>query len=274
MSSQTNIPNSFFGYGIAIFPFLLLIGPLISELFLISLIFFSFFIIIKEKKVFYLNRFLVFFGIFYLSTLFSTLINFYNFDYAIGGILYFRIPLFAISIWFILDNFKFSDKKIVLFYGIFFLILIFDSLLQFYYGKNLFGYAYQFHYLLDDLTVYENCNLVFKIAKNYNDQSSKILQILDELGISHLRDSYPYMLSGGERQRVAIARAIVHQPRFVIMDEPTGNLDQDNAEIIQDLTIKLSKNHNIGIVVATHDLQYADKLDCVFRIEKGDLKSI
>jgi len=117
-------------------------------------------------------------------------------------------------------------------------------------------------------------NLVFKIAKNYNDQSSKILQILDELGISHLRDSYPYMLSGGERQRVAIARAIVHQPRFVIMDEPTGNLDQDNAEIIQDLTIKLSKNHNIGIVVATHDLQYADKLDCVFRIEKGDLKSI
>ena len=140
--------------------------------------------------------------------------------------------------------------------------------------KNLFGYAYQFHYLLDDLTVYENCNLVFKIAKNYNDQSSKILQILDELGISHLRDSYPYMLSGGERQRVAIARAIVHQPRFVIMDEPTGNLDQDNAEIIQDLTIKLSKNHNIGIVVATHDLQYADKLDCVFRIEKGDLKSI
>tara|TARA_B100000902_G_scaffold295692_1_gene282574 strand:- start:1448 stop:2119 length:672 start_codon:yes stop_codon:yes gene_type:complete len=140
--------------------------------------------------------------------------------------------------------------------------------------KNLFGYAYQFHYLLDDLTVYENCNLVFKIAKNYNDQSSKILQILDELGISHLRDSYPYMLSGGERQRVAIARAIVHQPRFVIMDEPTGNLDQDNAEIIQDLTIKLSKNHNIGIVVATHDLQYADKLDCVFRIEKGDLRSI
>jgi lipoprotein-releasing system ATP-binding protein len=89
-----------------------------------------------------------------------------------------------------------------------------------------------------------------------------------------LRDSYPYMLSGGERQRVAIARAIVHQPRFVIMDEPTGNLDQENAEIIQDLTIKLSKNHNIGIVVATHDLQYADKLDSVFRIEKGDLKSI
>ncbi len=139
MNSQTNLSNSFFGYGIAIFPLLLLIGPLISELFLISLIFFSFFIIIREKKVFYFNRFIIFFGIFYLSTLFSTLINFYNFDYSIGGILYFRVPLFAISIWFILDNFKFPDKKIVLFYSIFFLILIFDSLLQFYYGKNLFG---------------------------------------------------------------------------------------------------------------------------------------
>ena len=141
---------------------------------------------------------------------------------------------------------------------------------------SLFGYAYQFHYLLDDLTVFENCNLVFKITndKEVDKNSKRTIQILDELGIAGLQNKYPYMLSGGERQRVAIARAVVHEPKFVLMDEPTGNLDQDNAEIIQDLTIKLSKNHNIGIVVATHDLQYADKLDCVFRIEKGDLKSI
>ena len=81
------------------------------------------------------------------------------------------------------------------------------------------------------------------------------------------------MLSGGERQRVAIARAVVHEPKFVLMDEPTGNLDQENAEVIQNLTIKLAQNHNIGIVVATHDLNYAGKLDTVFRIENGDLKS-
>jgi len=141
--------------------------------------------------------------------------------------------------------------------------------------SKLFGYAYQFHYLLDDLTVYENCNLVFKIAGNKSDEknSKKIIQILDELGISELQNNYPYMLSGGERQRVAIARAVVHEPKFILMDEPTGNLDQDNAEIIQDLTIKLAKNRNIGIVVATHDLNYAGKLDAVFRIENGDLKS-
>ena len=141
--------------------------------------------------------------------------------------------------------------------------------------SKLFGYAYQFHYLLDDLTVYENCNLVFKIAKskNIDENSKKILQTLDELGIAALQNNYPYMLSGGERQRVAIARAVVHEPKFVLMDEPTGNLDQENAEIIQNLTIKLAKDHNIGIVVATHDLNYAGKLDTVFRIENGDLKS-
>jgi len=140
---------------------------------------------------------------------------------------------------------------------------------------NLFGYAYQFHYLLDDLTVFENCNLVFKIANNkkVDDNFKQIMQILDELGIAALQDKYPYMLSGGERQRVAIARAVVHEPKFVLMDEPTGNLDHENAEVIQNLTIKLAQNHNIGIVVATHDLNYAGKLDKVFRIENGDLKS-
>ena len=140
---------------------------------------------------------------------------------------------------------------------------------------SLFGYAYQFHYLLDDLTVFENCNLVFKIAndKEVDENSKRTIQILDELGIAGLQNKYPYMLSGGERQRVAIARAVVHEPKFVLMDEPTGNLDHENAEMIQNLTIKLAKNHNIGIVIATHDLNYAGKLDTVFRIENGDLKS-
>ena len=142
--------------------------------------------------------------------------------------------------------------------------------------SQLFGFAYQFHYLLDDLTVYENCNLVFRIANNTSKlkNSEKIMTILRDLGIDQLKDSYPFMLSGGERQRAAIARAIVHEPMFVLMDEPTGNLDQDNAEIIQDLTIKLAKNLNIGIVVATHDLKYAGKLDSVFRLESGELKSL
>jgi len=140
----------------------------------------------------------------------------------------------------------------------------------------LFGYAYQFHYLLDDLTVYENCELVFRISnnKNYGDRTNRILDVLSDLGIADLRDSYPFMLSGGERQRAAIARAIVHRPNFVLMDEPTGNLDQENAEIIQNLTIQLAKEHGMGIVVATHDLAYADKMDEIYRIEHGALKHL
>lgn len=140
MNSENNISNFFFRYGLICFPLLLLIGPLISELFLISVIIFSLFRIIKEKKViFFKNRFLVFFILFYLSTVFSTLVNFYNFDSAIGGIFYLRIPLFAISIWFILDNFNIFNKKTIVFYNLFFLIIIFDTLLQFYSGKNLLG---------------------------------------------------------------------------------------------------------------------------------------
>jgi len=142
--------------------------------------------------------------------------------------------------------------------------------------NELFGYAYQFHYLLDDLTVYENCELVFRISnnKNYGDRTNRILGVLSDLGIADLRDSYPFMLSGGERQRAAIARAIVHRPNFVLMDEPTGNLDQENAEIIQNLTIQLAKEHGMGIVVATHDLAYADKMDEIYRIEHGALKHL
>ena len=171
----------------------------------------------------------------------------------------------------ILAGLEFPDRGEIFFNDI---NLLANSALQFNKMRNkLFGYAYQFHYLLDDLTVFENCNLVFKISNNKNIEknSKKIFQILNELGIEDLKNSYPAMLSGGERQRVAIARAIVHEPMFILMDEPTGNLDHENANIIQDLTIKLAKNHNIGIMVATHDLNYANKLDKVFRIENESL---
>lgn len=141
MNLQTSKSSIFFGYGVAAFPLFLLIGPLIAEIFLVSIIFFSFFFIIKENKKFiYYNKFTIFFGIFYLSTLYSTSYNFQNFEDSISGIFYFRIPLFAISIWFVLDNFKFFNNKIIIFYSLFFSLIIFDSLIQFYLGKNLLGY--------------------------------------------------------------------------------------------------------------------------------------
>ena len=143
MNSETNLSNFFFIYGIAIFPLALLIGPLIAELFLISVITYSLFFIIKEDQLeFFKNKYFLFFGIFYLSLLFSTVLNFYNLNNTIPAIFYLRVPLFAFSIWFILDKFNYFDKKIVIFYSVFFSIIIFDSLLQYYYGKNIMGFEF------------------------------------------------------------------------------------------------------------------------------------
>ena len=142
--------------------------------------------------------------------------------------------------------------------------------------SSLFGFVYQFHYLLEDLTIFENCDLTFQIlqSKDRSANHQSILAIFDELGISHLKDHHPFMLSGGERQRAAIARAVAHKPTFLLMDEPTGNLDNENAAIIQELTINLSKKLNMGIIVATHDLDYAKKLDDVYKIENTKLHRI
>jgi lipoprotein-releasing system ATP-binding protein len=141
---------------------------------------------------------------------------------------------------------------------------------------SLFGFVYQFHYLLEDLTLFENCELSFQIlkSKDHSENHASIMAIFEELGIAHLKDSYPFTLSGGERQRAAIARAVAHKPTFLLMDEPTGNLDNDNAAIIQALTINLSKKLNMGIIVATHDLSYAEQLDDVYKIENSKLHKI
>ena len=142
--------------------------------------------------------------------------------------------------------------------------------------SSLFGFVYQFHYLLEDLTLMENCELSFQImgSKNHEANRQSIFSIFEELGIALLEASYQYLLSGGERQRAAIARAVAHKPTFLLMDEPTGNLDADNAAIIQELTINLSKKFNMGILVATHDMEYASKLDEVYRIEHSKLQKI
>ena len=129
----------FFGYGVGIFPLFLLIGPLISELFLILIIIFATIIIFKDKQFKYFNRYLIFFGLFYLSTVLSTLINFYNFDSTKGALFYFRIPLFAFGIWFFLSNSNIFNKKIILFYTIFFSLIIFDSIFQYFTGQNITG---------------------------------------------------------------------------------------------------------------------------------------
>ena len=136
------------------------------------------------------------------------------------------------------------------------------------------GFIFQVYNLLPVYTVFENVELPLIYNKTpKKERHEKVNEIIKRIGIAHRTGHFPQQLSGGQQQRVAVARALVTNPDLILADEPTGNLDQENAEIIQNLTIKLAKNHNIGIVVATHDLNYAGKLDVVFRIENGDFKS-
>ena len=112
MKINNSLEKYFFGYGVAVFPLLLLIGPLISEIFLVLTIFYACYFFIKENNYKYIkNKFFLFFFIFYSVILVSTLINFHNFDNSKSAIFYFRIPLFAICVWFILDKFQIFDKK-------------------------------------------------------------------------------------------------------------------------------------------------------------------
>ena len=97
-----------------------------------------------------------------------------------------------------------------------------------------FGFVYQFHHLLDDLTVEENIQIPLLLKNSLDkDKKIKIKEIMQTLGIFNRKNHLPWKLSGGEKQRTAIARALINNPKFLFLDEPTGNLDKENATIIQ-----------------------------------------
>ena len=132
--------------------------------------------------------------------------------------------------------------------------------------RKFFGFAYQFHYLLENLTIYENC-----IASNFGKHESSIDDILKRLCIFELRDKYPSKISGGEKQRASIARAIASNPKILILDEPTGNLDQENSMVVQDFILDYAKENDSLVIYATHDLPFAERADKIFKIEDKNL---
>ncbi len=135
--------------------------------------------------------------------------------------------------------------------------------------KN-FGFVYQFHHLLEDLTVMENVLIPLEIL-NRSTNKSEVLNIIDEVGLSHRLNHHPWRLSGGEKQRVAIARALINKPNFIFLDEPTGNLDEDNAEIIQKLLLDISRKYNIALITATHDSNFIRNFDKIYKIQDMNL---
>jgi len=140
---------------------------------------------------------------------------------------------------------------------------------------NKIGFIYQFHHLIKELNVKENIALPLIIKGEDVEQiAMKTDDIIEQVGLSKRTNYQIDKLSGGERQRVAIARAIVHKPKIIFADEPTGNLDKTNANNIFSLLKDLVNYNQSSLIMATHDLNIAALLNKKYSIQNGDLINI
>tara|TARA_B100000945_G_scaffold104624_1_gene82823 strand:+ start:1199 stop:1879 length:681 start_codon:yes stop_codon:yes gene_type:complete len=135
-----------------------------------------------------------------------------------------------------------------------------------------FGFVYQFHHLLEDLTIEENIQMPLMLNNNLNKSTRvKTTEIMKYLDIYDRKDHLPWKLSGGEKQRAAIARALINNPKFLFLDEPTGNLDHENAKHIHDLLIEMSNSRGIALITATHDNEFIKLFENVYNLENSIL---
>lgn len=138
-------------------------------------------------------------------------------------------------------------------------------------NKNI-GFIFQFYHLLPELTALENIMTPAIIAgDNFKNAREKALILLNKVGLSNRADNKPNELSGGEQQRIAIARALINQPSIIFADEPTGNLDSANTQIIIELLNSLRNEYNLTMIIATHSQEIAKMADKICYLKDGKI---
>ncbi|MAH78857.1 MAG: ABC transporter ATP-binding protein [Rickettsiales bacterium] len=137
--------------------------------------------------------------------------------------------------------------------------------------KKKIGLIFQQFYLIPNYTALENVMFPMQINKIKNEKK-KAISILKEIGLAHRQNNLPSELSGGEQQRVAIARAISFGPEIILADEPTGNLDEKNTELVSNLLIDYSKKKKISLILVTHNIKLAKKCDRIIKLLDGYIK--
>jgi putative ABC transport system ATP-binding protein len=136
--------------------------------------------------------------------------------------------------------------------------------------KNI-GYVFQSFNLIDELTVYENIELPLLYMKTEsNKRRERILEVMEQLKLAHRQGHFPKQLSGGQQQRVAVARAIVGQPKLILADEPTGNLDSSNGEEIMSILTGLNEK-GATIIIVTHSEAYAEYSQRIVHLFDGHI---
>ena len=142
------------------------------------------------------------------------------------------------------------------------------------YRQSTVGFVFQDFFLLSHLTAIENVEVPLKLSQiNRQQRRERARELIEMVGLGHRGDHRPQQLSGGERQRVAIARALANQPKLLLADEPTGNLDEKTGAAVTEILLNLNKDRDITVMLVTHNPELAEQTEIQFRLGGGKLIS-